>query len=164
MCFTGEGWRASIEIGREPRKGTFQERLRELNPAGELCKPMESYLSYHVWGWGSWGIYTPVLMGHKASNLWHSQSALSTDKLGFRYKEKTSKPLTRCWQFNVWPVCAIATRQRGHGQDLPHRSSSENPPNIRPGDRVFRQTCCFPQSIFFFLFLQADRNFLEFNH
>ena len=48
MCFAKVGWRASIEIGREPRKGAFQERLRELNPAGELCKPIESYLSYHV--------------------------------------------------------------------------------------------------------------------
>ena len=33
---------------KKPRKGAFQERLRELYPVGELHKPMESYLSYHV--------------------------------------------------------------------------------------------------------------------
>ena len=64
----------------------------------------------------------------------------------------------RCWQFNVWLVCAIAMRQRGHGQDLPQRSSSEKLPNIKPGDRVFRQTC-FSQSIVFSHFLQADPHF-----
>ena len=161
MCFAEEGWRVSIQIGREPRKGAFQKKLREFNPAEEVHKPMESYLSYHIRGWGSWGIYTPVLMSREASILWHFQSDLSTDKVGFRHEEITSTALTRCWQFNVWLVCAVATRQRGHGKDLPHRSSSENLPNIRPGDKVFRQTCCFSQSIFFSHFLQADPHFLE---
>lgn len=161
MCFAEEGWRVSIQIGREPRKGAFQKKLREFNPAEEVHKPMESYLSYHIWGWGSWGIYTPVLMSREASILWHFQSDLSTDKVGFRHEEITSTALTRCWQFNVWLVCATVMRQRGHGKDLPHRSSSENLPNIRPGDKVFRQTCCFSQSIFFSHFLQADPHFLE---
>ena len=62
----------------------------------------------------------------------------------------------RCWQCSVWLAHAAATRQRGWGKDLPHKSSSGSLQNIRPGDRVFRQTCCFSQKLFFSHFLQAD--------
>ena len=102
-------------------------------------------------------------MGHKASILWHFQSALSTDKVGFRHEEKASKPLTRCWQFKVWLVCATATRQRERGQDkggICHSGLPQKISQILGQETVFKQTCCFSQNIFFSHILQEDPHFL----